>query len=220
MMEKQFSGFETSTRSLTAIPNNFFRDVMLQIQDINLLKLCLYILWKADTTGDYGYSFTADDLMLDTLFIGGLEHGKDDTASLLNQLLEQACRGQYLLRPENGSELAGSYFINCEAGRAALALQDQAKASATVTLDQVKPNIFKLYEENIGPLTPIIADALRDAEATYSAEWIKEALAIAVENNVRRWRYIETILDRWQKEGRNGTDRGRDKTDYRSYIND
>jgi DnaD/phage-associated family protein len=116
--------------------------------------------------------------------------------------------------------LAGSYFINCEAGRTALALQDQAKASATVTLDQVKPNIFKLYEENIGPLTPIIADALRDAEATYSAEWIKEALEIAVQNNVRRWRYIETILDRWQKEGRNGTDRGRDKTDYRSYIND
>jgi len=35
-----------------------------------------------------------------------------------------------------------------------------------------RPNIFKLYEENIGPLTPLIADALKDAEKTYPPEWV------------------------------------------------
>ena len=63
-----------------------------------------------------------------------------------------------------------------------------------MALDVERPNIFRLYEENIGPLTPLIAEMLRDAEKTYPADWIEEAFKIAVENNVRRWRYIEAIL--------------------------
>ena len=63
-------------------------------------------------------------------------------------------------------------------------------------------NIYRLYEENIGPLTPLIADTLRDAEENYSAEWIEEAIRLAVENNARSWRYVEAILRRWQDEGK------------------
>ncbi len=50
-----------------------------------------------------------------------------------------------------------------------------------------RPNVFKLYEENIGPLTPMIADALKDAENTFSPEWIAEAIELAVKNNKRSW---------------------------------
>ena len=82
----------------------------------------------------------------------------------------------------------------------------------------IKPNIFKLYEENIGPLTPLIADALRDAEESYPEEWIEEAIRIAVANNVRRWNYIDRILTRWQEEGRDGTDRRNNQEDYRRYL--
>ena len=64
-----------------------------------------------------------------------------------------------------------------------------------------RPNIFKLYEENIGPLTPLIADALKDAEQTYPPEWVAEALEIAVKNNKRNWKYVEAILRRWKEEG-------------------
>jgi DnaD/phage-associated family protein len=64
------------------------------------------------------------------------------------------------------------------------------------------PNIFQLYEANIGPLTPLIADALRDAEKTYQADWIEDAFRIAVERNKRNWHYIEAILNRWQEGGR------------------
>lgn len=69
-------------------------------------------------------------------------------------------------------------------------------------------NTFVLYESNIGPLTPMIADALTDAEKTYPSEWIKDAIALAVENNKRNWRYCETILKRWQESGK---DDGRGK---------
>jgi DnaD/phage-associated family protein len=64
-----------------------------------------------------------------------------------------------------------------------------------------RPNIFKLYEENIGPLTPLIADALKDAEKTYPPEWLAEALGTAIKNNKRNWKYVEAILRRWKEEG-------------------
>jgi len=38
----------------------------------------------------------------------------------------------------------------------------------------------------------------------YSEEWITEAIDIAVVNNARSWRYIETILKSWKENGRNG----------------
>jgi len=59
-----------------------------------------------------------------------------------------------------------------------------------------------LYEENIGPLTPLIADALKDAEELYYADWIVDAISLAVKNNKRNWKYCEAILKRWKEEGR------------------
>jgi DnaD/phage-associated family protein len=63
-------------------------------------------------------------------------------------------------------------------------------------------SIFQIYESNIGPLTPMIADALEDAEKTYPADWIRESIALAVKNNKRNWRYCEAILKRWQSDGK------------------
>ena len=64
-----------------------------------------------------------------------------------------------------------------------------------------KPNIFKLYEQEVGPLTPMIAEMLMDAEDTYPESWIEPAIAIAVENQVRRWSYIKAILEGWRVNG-------------------
>ena len=63
-------------------------------------------------------------------------------------------------------------------------------------------NIFTAYESNIGALTPMIADKLKDAEQTYPLTWILEAFVLAVENNKRNWRYCETILKRWKADGK------------------
>jgi DnaD/phage-associated family protein len=65
-----------------------------------------------------------------------------------------------------------------------------------------KPNIFKLYEENIGPLTPMLADILRDAEKTYPESWARDAFEIAVKNNHRSWAYVQGVLKKWQENGR------------------
>lgn len=83
-----------------------------------------------------------------------------------------------------------------------------------------KHNIFKLYEQNIGVINPMMADKLKEAENRYPPSWIEPAIEIAVEANARNWRYIETILQNWEvhgygwKPGGNGS--GKQKKDERS----
>jgi DnaD/phage-associated family protein len=66
----------------------------------------------------------------------------------------------------------------------------------------LRANVFTLYEQNIGALTPMLVEELRDALATYPAAWIEDAIRIAVKNNVRRLKYILAVLARMQTEGR------------------
>ncbi|HEU5377361.1 MAG TPA: DnaD domain protein [Ktedonobacteraceae bacterium] len=73
-------------------------------------------------------------------------------------------------------------------------------ARARVQVEQ--PNIFVLYEQNIGLLTPMIASQLEDAADHYPADWIEAAFSEAVQRNKRNWKYISAILRRWETEGR------------------
>ena len=84
----------------------------------------------------------------------------------------------------------------------------------------IHSNVFSIYEQNIGMLTPIIAERLKDAEQTYPLEWIEDAFREAVENNKRSWRYVESILNRWAVEGRDYGESGRHlKTiDVKQYL--
>ena len=113
--------------------------------------------------------------------------------------------GDLVAGPESLNKAAALYFLNSPRGRAsakAFASGEWQPADAIpAPAPPERPNIFKLYEQNIGPLTPMIADALKDAEQTYKPEWVSEALEIAVKNNKRSWKYVEVILRRWKEEG-------------------
>src|SRR5574337_591653 len=71
-----------------------------------------------------------------------------------------------------------------------------------VVLETERPNIFALYEQNIGMLPPLLAEELREAAETYPPEWIEEAFRLAVQQNKRRWSYIRAILKRWHSDGK------------------
>ncbi|GAC1380150.1 MAG: DnaD domain protein [Ktedonobacteraceae bacterium] len=72
----------------------------------------------------------------------------------------------------------------------------------SVQVQVERPNIFVLYEQNIGLLSPLIADQLKDAADQYPPEWIEAAFREAVQHNKRKWSYISAILRRWETEGR------------------
>jgi DnaD/phage-associated family protein len=93
----------------------------------------------------------------------------------------------------------------------------------SLTVDSYQPptiNIFDLYEQNIGMITPIIAEELKEAERLYPPQWIEEAFKEAVTLNKRSWKYIARILERWASEGKDSGEYKRDikKDDPDKYI--
>ncbi len=141
---------------------------------------------------------------------------------MLEKALERAVTRNTLLRLEIESPAAGStteatqvedwYFMNTAKGRQTIALVRQGKLEelqlaipAEARLRIERPNIFVLYEQNVGLMTPLIAEQLRDLEKTYPPAWIEEAFDIAVSGNKRSLRYIQAILKRWETEGKNDT---------------
>ncbi len=74
------------------------------------------------------------------------------------------------------------------------------KISAEVQ-DKELAVISQLYEANIGMLTPMIVEQLRDIRARYPPGWFGEALKEAVALEHRSLKYIEAILARWKTEG-------------------
>ena len=64
-----------------------------------------------------------------------------------------------------------------------------------------RPGIFRLYEEYIGTITPIAGELLVEAMDTYPMDWIEEAFRNAAERNIRSWKYVERILERWAGDG-------------------
>lgn len=75
-------------------------------------------------------------------------------------------------------------------------------ATSNVQVQVERPNIFVLYEQNIGLLSPLIAEDLKEAADQYPSEWIEAAFREAVQHNKRKWTYIRAILRRWETEGR------------------
>jgi len=93
---------------------------------------------------------------------------------------------------------------------------DRESVKESTTKGEVLKNTFTIYESNIGALTPVIADALELAEKDYPADWIADAIGLAVTNNKRNWRYCEAILKRWKESGKDdGKGKPETKTDNR-----
>ena len=223
MKEKTFKGFPGGKVRLTRIPAQFFSELLPQIDHLPELKVTLYTLWFLDQMEGNFRWLRYSDFTQDTHFMEGL--GKEPLVALQDGLQQAVARGTLLKTQVPGEDrVEDYYFLNSPRGRAAVETIEKGHWQPTgdphqpISLDLERPNIYKLYEENIGPLTPMIADSLKEAEQAYSPEWIADAVRIAVENNVRRWRYIQAILQSWQKEGRNEQNRGDTEKDRRRYI--
>lgn len=207
---KGFPGFPDGKLRLTSIPNLFFSDLLPIIDNIAELKVTLYAFWAlTQKDGKVRYLRLADFLN-DTEFVKGLGPTTQIASKNLIDGLERAvARGTFLhVNVESADGKMELYFLNTAKGRAAVEgitkgeWRPNPDKDEPITLMIERPNIFVLYEQNIGPLTPIVADELRDAEQTYPPRWIEEAIQKAAENNVRKWRYILSILERWRQEGK------------------
>ncbi len=206
---KGFSGFPQRGR-LVKIPALFFSALLPHIDSLAELKVTLYCFWRLQQKEGEAPYLRLQEILADEAFLSGLAARQDDRQAALQDGLERAvARGTFLhvqVRGEGWQE--DLYFINTPRGRAAVGGIERGEwapafdPNAPIDVVVERPNIFTLYEQNIGPLTPLIADSLRDLEQTYPQAWIEEAFRVAVERNVRKLAYIEAVLNRWQTEGR------------------
>jgi DNA replication protein len=213
---KGFSGFPAKSK-FTPIPNIFFSELLPQIDDPAELKVMLHIFWTLYQKRSYPRYVTYGDLLSDPVLMRGIED-QGSAPEVLRQALNQAVsRGTILcLKLERDGEVHELYLINDDAGRKAMEKMESgelkvgnlAKAEPC-PVSQEQPNIFTLYEKNIGMLTPIIAEELKEAEKLYPASWIQDAFKEAVDLNKRSWRYISRILERWAAEGKHDGEPGR-----------
>ena len=236
-----FAGFPSGKVHQTPIPAQLFTELLPQIDHLGELKVTLYALWFLDQQEGPLRYLSLNDFSGDSRLMEGLEAGlqkpgqqaaglpeENDTAlrALLLDALDRATRRGTLLRaiPPGKTAEETVFFLNSPRGRAALQSLMQGEwmpgleGKVPVALALDRPNIFKLYEENIGPLTPLISDALREAEETYPPDWIQDAMQKAVNANARSWRYIEKILKSWKEKSRDDKHRGNAEKDSRRYI--
>ncbi|MFZ1041788.1 MAG: DnaD domain protein [Anaerolineales bacterium] len=197
---KNFKGF-TDSETFTQLPDSFFNQLLNEITDADELKVTLYAIWHIEHMDGPFRALCETDFDAKALGLSA-----DGVVLGLEKAVERGSLLKSQHEAESPPHLADIfYFLNSPRGRAAAEAfaKGNWRASAQIKSAPLeRPNVFKLYEENIGPLTPLIADALKDAESTYSEEWVADAVNEAVLNNARSWKYIDTILKNWKRDGR------------------
>ena len=225
---EQFKGFPARMQ-FTPLPNLFFSTLLPQINDITELKTTLHIFGTLYRKRGYPRFVSYRELLSDKSLVSSLRETTRPLDEVLRNALEMAAkRGTILhlvLSRDGVSE--DIYFLNTVANRQTIAKIQSGELSLsglkterqTYIETEEQPDLFTLYEQNIGMLTPMIAEELRDAEKLYPETWIKDAIKEAVSLNKRNWRYIARILERWSAEGKSdGTYRRYSKTDPDKYI--
>jgi DNA replication protein len=225
---KRFEGFP-ARMEFTAVPNLFFSGLLPHIDDLAELKTTLAVMAAIYRKKGSPRYVSLSELGGDAALMQGLKAKGKETEAVLKKALEMAvARGTLLhlgLEGEEGAE--DVYFVNDAPGRQAVAKIESGelklggmKAVRPVETAGEPPDIFTLYEENIGLLTPLVADELRDAEKRYPAEWLRDAIKEAVLHNKRNIKYITKILENWSVAGRSDGTYQRDsqKADPDKYI--
>jgi len=209
---KQFTGFPAKTQ-FTPLPNSFFSTLLPQISDIAELKTTLYLLGALYRKQGYPRFITYKELLTNTGLMRSLrEEGKSPDEALRQALVMATRRGTILhLALDRDGAVQDIYFLNTEHDRQIVTKIQNGEFSlpGLKTGEQPpvemkeQPSTFTLYEQNVGMLTPMIAEELIEAEKLYPADWIRDAIKEAVSLNKRSWRYIARILERWSSEGKN-----------------
>jgi DNA replication protein len=198
MPDWQLSSSQSKT-DFIPLPDSFFTREVPKIQDLAELKVVLYVFYLVLRKPDH------------TQFV------------TYKELKTESCRLSAELGEETLHQALDSAVEHCAILHSTLNINGMLEDVYSLTVDSYQPptiNVFALYEQNIGMITPLIAEELKDAERLYPPQWIEEAFKIAVTLNKRSWKYIARILERWASEGKDSGEYKRNikKDDPDKYI--
>lgn len=201
-----FTGFTTDR--LVGLPPELFSEVLPAITLPSELKVTLHSFYRLSRQRGNPRRLSWDELANDKILRRSLRAISKlrPPDELLDEGLEAAVRRTTLLHialPGDG-RLINWYLVNTPANRA-WAEQMQLARISLVPNDpapEQRSSLLALYEQNIGLITPLLVDELREAEERYPPEWIEDAMREAVRSNARSWRYVRKVLERWATYGR------------------
>lgn len=211
-----FAGFIDINRDTVPVPERFFTEVLPEITSLGELRVttCLFRLVARSGGPEAPVAEPAilgDRVLRQAFRVDGTPTA--DTRETILDALDRAIARGTLLRVEarTGRRSVAWYFLHTPVTRELVqAIQRGAIAPPEVMwvedhapeVSADPPTAFFLYEQNIGPLTPLVADRITRAMDAYPPSWIEDAIEEAVTYNRRSWRYIERILETWSQQGR------------------
>ena len=214
-MTRRFGGFLVATDPAVSVPKAFFTDVLPQITDEAEIHATLGVFRLAADGGGIETPVSHTALLRDRPLRAALRRvgsPREPDRRIVAGLDLAVGRGSLLsFAAESDQERAVWYYVNTPVNQALVAAMTRGAVPPPVALwhdgelpavTPERPNIFRLYEQNVGLLTPLIADHLVDALETYPIPWIEDAIGEAVAYNRRSWRYIQRILEKWSADGR------------------
>ena len=216
----------------TAVPSVFFSRAPAQIDDEAELRVTLYVFYALGRRKGYPRFVTARELRAEAPLLASLGDGDDIGAPQARTRLAIAASNAARVRCERGSLLrarprhaegaarpSARPYSTPPSDRRALEQIQRRPHRARAALPRresgapasKRDNVFQLYEENIGPLTPLVAEELKRgrARSTPTSGWKRRCES-------RRCRTSApgatptAILQRWATEGRTRETAGRD----------
>nr|WP_044201045.1 DnaD domain protein [Oscillochloris trichoides] len=200
-----FTGF--STDRLVGLPPEFFSEVLPAISLASELKVTLHIFYRLSRQRGTPRRLSWEELLSDQVLRRSLRMVSKlrPYEDLLAEGLDAAVQRGSLLHVAipAGGRVGNWYLVHTAANRTWA--EEMALARAVLSPNAANPepiSVVRLYEQNIGLVTPILIEELREAEERFPRAWIEEAIREAVRSNARSWRYIRKVLERWASDGR------------------
>ena len=195
---------------MASMPDQFFTELLPLIDDLVELKVTLACLRLFDQKPGLVQWTTLAELAVDPALV-------DVKANIQAGLAKAIERGSLLSATDRSGQ--AYFFANTEVGRTAAAAIERGEKIESIPALADRPNIYVLYEQVVGSLTPIIAEQLRDAEQEFPPEWIEAAFVEAARQNIRSWAYIAKILNNRARKGKSNETRGRDvAADWQRFL--
>ncbi len=202
-----------------SLPTSFLTEIAPNITSIEELQVSLAIFRLLSAAGGFNEplaekTIERDRLLRSALRVDGSPRAPD--TRIAKGLDLAIARGTLIrLMSSESQKQAAFLYLNTPENRSSVRLMETGALAAprslwpdesppTIAID--RPNAFRLYEQNIGPLTPLIADQISRAIEDFPDDWIEDALSEAVAYNRRSWRYVARILENWQSYGRQDKD--------------
>jgi hypothetical protein len=141
-------------------PNEFFSEILPIVDDLAELKAILYLLWKlGQGSGDVRY-LRLNDALNDLVFLAGMGETPEEQEAATRRAFARAAQRGVLIEVtvKRGEAEELWYFLNSPKGRQAVERLSKGDFrglihdidDVIVGLEKERPNIFLLYEQNVG----------------------------------------------------------------------